>query len=70
MPQEKHSRGNWDAYEPEEELYVYDQCCENCRYYADYCESESGCRNVDREDYEVRPKTHWCCDWKGKREHR
>ena len=53
-----------DAYVPEEELYVYDQCCENCRF---YCESddnddfdeENGCKNYGREDYERRPPSHW-----------
>lgn len=59
------------GYREDEELYVYDQCCENCRF---YCESDdnddfdeaSGCKNYGREDYERRPPSHWCCDWKGR----
>ena len=52
-------------YREDEELYVYDQCCENCRYYCDWGEwYERGCKLFDRPDYEQYPKDHWCCDWK------
>ena len=57
-----------DAYVPEEELYVYDQCCENCIYYCNWDEDEeNGCKNYDRPDYEKHPAGGWCCDWRGKR---
>ena len=57
-----------DAYVPEEELYVYDQCCENCIFYCDWDEDEeNGCKNYDRPDYEKHPAGGWCCDWRGKR---
>ena len=57
-----------DAYVPEEELYVYDQCCENCIYYCNWDEDEeNGCKNYDRPEYEKCPICDWCCDWKGKR---
>lgn len=57
-----------EAYVPEEELYVYDQCCENCVFYCDWdIEEENGCKNYDRPEYEKYPYCGWCCDWKGKR---
>ena len=59
-------QGNYPpGYRDDEELYVYDQCCQNCRY----CDEESegnGCEKRDREDYEPFPPTNWCVDWKGK----
>jgi hypothetical protein len=64
MPGNKYHNG----YREDEELYVYDQSCENCRFYCDWDDKEhNGCKNFSREDYEQYPRTHWCCDWKGKR---
>ena len=52
----------------DEEMYVYDQCCENCRYYCDWEDEENnGCKHYSRPDYQQHPPSHWCCDWKGKR---
>ena len=54
------------GYREDEEMYVYDQSCDNCRYYCDWeCREENGCRNFSREDYEQYPESHWCCDWRG-----
>ena len=54
-------------YVPEEEMYVDDQCCENCFFYCDRdIDAENGCKNYDRPDYEKHPVCGWCCDWKGK----
>ena len=64
MPRNKYR----DGYREDEEMYVYDQSCENCRFYCDWDDKENnGCKNFSREDYEQYPKTHWCCDWKGRR---
>lgn len=54
------------GYRDDEELYVYDQCCQNCRYYCDWDDEENnGCKNYGREDYLRHPASEWCCDWKG-----
>ena len=56
------------AYRPDGELYVYDQFCDNCRFYCDWDDEEhNGCKNYDRPDYEQYPQSNWCCDWKSKR---
>ena len=61
-------RDSYDDYDhSNDELYVYDQCCENCIYYCDWDEDEeNGCKNYNRPDYEKTPAGNWCCDWKGK----
>ena len=52
----------------DEEMYVYDQCCENCRYYCGWGEKrDRGCKLYSRDEYERFPKTHWCYQWKGER---
>lgn len=57
-----------NGYRSDEELYVYDQCCQNCRYYCDWDEDEyNGCKNYGRPDYKQYEDTDWCVDWKGKR---
>ena len=61
-----HNRTRSD-YRSDEEMYVYDQCCQNCRYYCDWDDQKhNGCKNLGREDYEQYPKSNWCLDWKGK----
>ena len=56
------------GYREDEEMYVYDQSCDNCRFYCDWDDEENnGCRNYGRPDYEKYPRSHWCCDWKGRR---
>lgn len=58
--------GHGDGYDTDEEMYVYDQCCENCRYYCGWGEkSQRGCKFYARDDYERFPKSHWCYQWKG-----
>ena len=62
-----------DEYQPEvKEVYVYDQCCGNCMYYCDWDmeKDKIGCKYYDRPDYERKPKSGWCCDWKEKRRRR
>ena len=55
-----------DYYEENEEMYVYDQSCENCRYYCGWGEEgQRGCKFYTRDDYERFPKSHWCYQWKG-----
>ena len=55
-----------DYYEENEEMYVYDQSCENCRYYCGWGEEgQRDCKFYTRDDYERFPKSHWCYQWKG-----
>lgn len=54
------SRGSYDDYNhSDEELYVYDQCCGNCRFYdsTEYC-----CKHGFNG---LRKTCDWCMDWKG-----
>ena len=61
------SHSSYDDYDhSDEELYVYDQCCQNCRYCGGEGAGDVGCGKRDREDYTPFPKTNWCMDWKGK----
>ena len=54
------------GYRDDEEIYVYDQSCENCRYYCGWGEEgQRGCKFYTRDDYERFPKSHWCYQWKG-----
>ena len=54
------TRGGYEDYDhSDQELYVYDQCCENCRYY------NGGCCHENRYGYDPFPPTNWCEDWKG-----
>ena len=56
-------RDSYDDYDhSDEELYVYDQCCQNCRYYNE----TNGCSRFDREEYESFPLSSWCVDWKNR----
>lgn len=68
MPKNDYPGNNYPrGYREDEELYVYDQCCENCRFYCDWDDDEhNGCKNYGREDYQQHPQSHWCCDWKGR----
>ena len=53
-------------YRSDEEMYVDDQNCQNCRFYCDWDDDEhNGCKLYDRPDYKQYPPTNWCCDWKG-----
>ncbi len=57
-----------DAYNPDEEVYVDDQGCENCIYFCDWdADAGNGCKNYGRPEYEKQPACGWCCDWKGRR---
>lgn len=54
-------RGSYEDYDhSDQELYVYDQCCENCRFF------NGGCCNEGREDFDPYPDANWCEDWKGR----
>lgn len=58
-----------DGFGADEEMYVYDQCCENCRYYCGWGEErQRGCKLYTRDDYERFPKSRWCYQWKGKKQ--
>lgn len=58
-----------DGFGTDEEMYVYDQCCENCRYYCGWGEErQRGCKLYTRDDYERFPKSRWCYQWKGKKQ--
>ena len=62
---------SYDGFCADEEMYVYDQCCENCRYYCGWGEErQRGCKLYTRDDYERFPKTRWCYQWKGKKQSR
>lgn len=63
------SQSSMRGYRDDEEMYVYDQCCQNCRYYCDWDPEKelNGCKNYGREDYKQHEETGWCMDWKGKR---
>lgn len=69
MPRRNKSGGFSQGYRADEEMYVYDQCCQNCRYCCDwdFDKSQNGCKNYSREDYEQKPESNWCMDWKDKR---
>lgn len=73
MSRSKHysdfSHGRSSEYNYEREVYVDDQCCQNCRYWCDWDPdgSQNGCKNYGREDYEQKPANNWCMDWKGER---
>ena len=65
MERNGYNRMSEEGYE--REVYVDDQCCQNCRYWCDWdpMERYNGCKNYGREDYERKPKSRWCVDWKG-----
>ena len=54
-------RGGYEDYDhSDQELYVDDQCCDNCRYF-----NGGICNKYDREDYEEEPESGWCDEWRG-----
>ena len=58
-------RGGYDDYDhSDEELYVYDQCCRNCRYFQNHQCTNSG---RDEFDYPADNGSDWCEEWKGRR---
>lgn len=61
-----HSR--WDEYEPEEEIYVYDQCCKNCIYFRQSAYG-SECVHPEHDEFDCPADdgSDWCDLWKGKR---
>ena len=59
--------GSYDEYDhSDQEVYVYDQCCQNCRYYGGMGGGDIGCGKYNREGFTPFPKSNWCMDWKGK----
>lgn len=53
-------RGSYEDYDhSDQELYVYDQCCENCRYFY------IGCSTTEKYGCRSHPESNWCEDWKG-----
>lgn len=68
-----------DAYRRDEEIYVYDQCCENCARHNGGCpleirknDSEAAVRR--KKKLESEDATHengavtWCVNWKQKKQ--
>ena len=59
-----------DDYRSDEELFVYDQNCKNCRYCSSYGEYNGqeliACQKNQGSDYREAPASNWCVDWKGK----
>jgi len=54
-------RGGYEDYDhSDEELYVYDQSCENCCYFGG-----NDCANANREDDDPDSKVTWCEAWRG-----
>lgn len=63
-------RDEMDEYRSDEELYVYDQSCRNCRY-GKHC-GRSGNKDVvvcgkHFNDNEKSRASDWCAGWKGLR---
>lgn len=57
--------GSYDEYDhSDQEVYVFDQCCKNCRYYND---CEFCCNRHYGSGF--KKGTDWCMDWKGKGSH-
>ena len=61
-------RGGYDDYDhSDEEVYIYDQCCKNCRYFRQY-EAGSVCtnENLDEFDSPADNGSDWCEYWEGR----
>lgn len=62
-------RGSYEDYDhSDEEMYVYDQCCRNCRYFRQlefgfYCT----CPELSEFDSPSDNGSNWCENWKGVR---
>lgn len=55
-------RGSYEEYDhSDEELYVYDQCCDNCRFMNDGI-----CHNPYPYSRKERRTSEWCPEWKGR----
>ena len=59
----------YDYYE--DEIYVYDQCCKNCRYFKRYG-FFSECTHPEHDEFDTPADngTDWCELWEGKRHRR
>jgi len=60
--------GSYEEYDhSDQEIYVYDQCCANCRF---FCGSEYGseCVRLEADEFDNPPDdgSGWCEYWKGK----
>lgn len=57
-------RSLYDEYDhSDEEIYVYDQCCRNCRYFGN---RECVRPGADEFDAPAENGSDWCEEWKGK----
>jgi hypothetical protein len=55
-------RGSYEEYDhSDEELYVYDQCCDNCRFMNDGI-----CRRPNPYSGKEHLTSDWCPEWKGR----
>lgn len=63
--------GSYDEIDhSDQEIYVYDQCCANCRYF-DGCGYGSQCLRPDADEFDNPPDngSGWCEYWKGRDRH-
>ena len=62
-------RGSYYDYDhSDEEIYVYDQCCRNCRYFRRYG-FPTVCAHPEHDEFDTPADngSDWCELWKGKR---
>ncbi len=60
--------GSYDEIDhSDQEIYVYDQCCRNCRYFYG-CEYGSQCMRPGADEFDTPADdgSDWCEYWKGK----
>ena len=64
----EYRRGSYDDYDhSDEELYVDDQWCANCRFFRKY-EAGSECTNPNLGEFDLPADngTDWCENWEGR----
>ncbi len=62
--------GSYEEYDHSDgELYVYDQCCKNCRYFRFSDEYGAECMRPGADEFDAPADdgSTWCEDWKGGR---
>ena len=58
----EYRRGAYDDYDhSDEELYVDDQCCKNCRFFSGF-----KCTQPERDEFDYPGPKDWCELWKGR----
>ncbi len=52
-------RGSYEDYDhSDEEMYVYDQCCDNCRFFRN-----NECVRPERDEFDYPGPKDWCELW-------